>query len=115
MARHTFLKAGLALSALGTALGATGGTAQAVPSQVGDLDAAAAMQGVSAAAPHVVGTAKNLKINPLAQTGVDPLDNGVGTQVGDFRPVDTTSVTGSLTSAPNLPVVGPVLGDALPG
>ncbi|MET9803920.1 hypothetical protein [Streptomyces sp. NPDC006368] len=115
MARHTFLKAGLTLTALGAALGAAGGTAHAVPSPVGELDAAAAVEGVSAATPHVLGTAKNLKVNPLAQTGVDPLNNGVGTQVGDFRPVNTTSMTGSLTSLPNLPVAGPVLGGALPG
>ncbi|MEU7280157.1 hypothetical protein AB0A69_15435 [Streptomyces sp. NPDC045431] len=115
MARHTLLQAGLTLSALGAALGAGGGTAHAVPSPVGELDTASAMQGVQAAAPHVVGAAKNLKINPLAQTGVDPLNNGVGTQVGDFQPVSTTSMTGSLTSAPNLPVAGPLLGGALPG
>ncbi len=36
-------------------------------------------------AGQVVGTVADLKPNPLAGTGVDPLDNGVATQVADFR------------------------------
>ncbi|MEE1756213.1 hypothetical protein [Streptomyces sp. SP18CS02] len=113
MARRTLLKAGLTVSALGAALAAGGGTAQAAGAP--DVDAASAVRATTGAVPHAVGAVKHLKINPLAQTGVDPLDNGVGTQVADFRPVDTTMVTGSLTSAPNLPVAGPLLGGLLPG
>ncbi|MGA4801010.1 hypothetical protein [Streptomyces lavendulocolor] len=120
MTRHTLLKAGIAVSALGAALGVTGGAAHAVvqPPQLPQLpktDPQAALQGTMGAVPHVTGVAKNLKVNPLAQTGVDPLNNGVGTQVSDFRPVDTTTATGSLTSLPGLPVAGPVLGGIIPG
>ncbi|CAL9513025.1 hypothetical protein [Streptomyces sp. enrichment culture] len=110
---NRLLKAGLAVSALGAALGATGGQAQAA--DLRDVDPSAAVQAVTDVVPHVAAPAKHLKINPLAGTGVDPLDNGVGTQVADFRPVDTSSVTGSLTSAPELPVAGPLLGGVIPG
>lgn len=44
----------------------------------------------------------NLKVNPLAGTGVDPLDNGFGTQVADFPAVGTTMVTGVLTQGPSV-------------
>ncbi|MGI5481040.1 hypothetical protein [Streptomyces lavendofoliae] len=120
MTRHTWLKAGLTVSALGAALGATGGAAHAVvqPPQVPQLpamDTQAALEGTAGAIPHVTGVAKNLKVNPLAQTGVDPLNNGVGTQVSDFKPVNTASATGSLTSLPALPVAGPLLGGVVPG
>ncbi|CAL9522496.1 hypothetical protein [Streptomyces sp. NPDC050585] len=110
---NRLLKAGLTVSALGAALGAAGGQAQAA--DLRDVDPSAAVQAVTDTVPHVAAPVKHLKINPLAGTGVDPLDNGVGTQVSDFRPVDTTSVTGSLTSAPDLPVAGPLLGGLIPG
>ncbi|MEU9979627.1 hypothetical protein [Streptomyces sp. NPDC050856] len=110
MARHPLLQAGLTVSALGAVLGAAGGTAHAQ-----DLDTEAALRSTAGAVPHAAAPVKQLKVNPLAQTGVDPLDNGVGTQVADFRPVDTTSVTGSMTRLPELPVAGPLLGGALPG
>ncbi|GAA2487017.1 hypothetical protein [Streptomyces gobitricini] len=120
MTRHTWLRAGLTVSALGAVLGATGGTAHAVVQpprlpQLPQTDPQAALQGTMGAVPHVTGVAKHLKVNPLAQTGVDPLNNGVGTQVSDFKPVDTASVTGSLTSLPSLPVAGPLLGGVIPG
>ncbi|RST09097.1 hypothetical protein E2C00_26935 [Streptomyces sp. WAC05374] len=120
MTRHTLLKAGLTVTALGAALGVPGGAAHAVvqPPQLPQLpktDPQAALGATMGAVPHVTGVAKNLKVNPLAQTGVDPLNNGLGTQVSDFRPVDTTMLTGSVTSAPNLPVAGPLLGGVIPG
>lgn len=60
---------------------------------------------------------KELQLNPLARTGVDPLDNTLGTQVADFRPVSTEALTGPLAeggSLDDLPLVGAVA-DALPG
>ncbi|OII65928.1 hypothetical protein BJP40_15235 [Streptomyces sp. CC53] len=111
---NRLLKAGLTVSAVGAALGAAGGAAHAAP-QLHDVDPAASVQALTGAVPHVAGPVKHLKINPLAETGVDPLDNGVGTQVADFQPVDTTSVTGSLTNVPSLPVAGPLLGGVVPG
>ncbi|MCH0539406.1 hypothetical protein I3F58_07485 [Streptomyces sp. MUM 203J] len=109
------VRAGLAVSAVGAALTAAGGTAQAAVPQLQDVDPAASVQALTHAVPHVAGPVKNLKVNPLAETGVDPLDNGVAPQVADFQPVDTRYVTGSLTSAPNLPVAGPLLGGVIPG
>ncbi len=52
-----------------------------------------------------------LQLHPLAKTGVDPLDNAVGTQVADFQPVSTAVLTDPLTSGgaiSDLPVVGAV-------
>ncbi|MEU6057458.1 hypothetical protein [Streptomyces sp. NPDC047097] len=117
MARHKLLlKASLAVTAIGAVVGAGGGTAQAAEAAAAPVtDPAAALAAVTGAVPYVTAVPKNLKLNPLAQTGVDPLDNGVGTQVSDFRPLDTTAMTGSLTSAPNLPVAGPLLGGLIPG
>ncbi|SCF83596.1 hypothetical protein GA0115255_108191, partial [Streptomyces sp. Ncost-T6T-2b] len=46
-----------------------------------------------------------------AGTGVDPLDNAVGTQIADFKPVTTAIVTDPITSGgalSDLPVVGSV-------
>ncbi|MEZ3177593.1 hypothetical protein KYY02_02355 [Streptomyces pimonensis] len=60
---------------------------------------------------RAVGTVADLKPNPLAGTGVDPLDNGVGTQVADFRPVDSREVTGPVAQAPSVGSV-PVAGRA---
>ncbi|MFC8369121.1 MULTISPECIES: hypothetical protein [unclassified Streptomyces] len=60
---------------------------------------------------RAVGTVADLKPNPLAGTGVDPLDNGVGTQVADFRPVDSREVTGPVAQAPSVGSV-PVAGQA---
>lgn len=73
--------------------------------------------GLSHAAPSALAPAKNLQLNPLAKTGVDPLDNSAGTQVADFQPVGTDTVTGPLAagdSLSELPVVGQATG-LLPG
>ncbi|OIV38570.1 hypothetical protein BIV57_04760 [Mangrovactinospora gilvigrisea] len=39
-----------------------------------------------------------VKLNPLNGTGTDPLTNGVGTKVADFRPVSTTDLTAPLSA-----------------
>jgi hypothetical protein len=52
---------------------------------------------------------KELQVDPLAHTGVDPLDNSVGTRVADTRPVSTGDVTGPIARGDRvgeLPVVG---------
>ncbi|UED84780.1 hypothetical protein [Streptomyces profundus] len=41
--------------------------------------------------------ALDLQLYPLANTGTDPLDNTVGTQVADFKPVGTDLVTGPIS------------------
>ncbi|MFD9909383.1 hypothetical protein [Streptomyces sp. NPDC059063] len=125
------LRAGVVLAAAGVALGAGGaGSASAAPvappagpaqvpalSQLGNLDPTTAGEGLMHGVTQAVGPVKGLKLDPLAGTGVDPLDNAVGTQVADFKPVSSAVATGPITqggSVADLPVVGPVAG-VLPG
>ncbi len=126
MARHKAPRTPAARRALavlataGVALGAGATTAAAADSGplLGDADRVAEPVAGTVAGPvagPVAGTVAGLKPNPLAGTGVDPLDNGVGTQVADFRPVDSRAVTGPVAQAPSvgsIPVVGPA--SALP-
>lgn len=94
MARHkaprtpTARRALVVLATAGAALGLGAATASAANSETLPGDAG-----------QVVGTVADLKPNPLAGTGVDPLDNGVGTQVADFRAVDSREVTGPVAQA----------------
>ncbi|GGR70297.1 hypothetical protein GCM10010252_05620 [Streptomyces aureoverticillatus] len=128
-ASRALLRAGLTVSVAGAALGLGGAAASAAPAEVpapgvatplGDVDPAPAgnalLDGVQRAAGGSLHPVKNLKLNPLAGTGVDPLDNAVGTQVADFKPVSTGMVTGPFTqgSLSEMPGVGVVAG-ALPG
>ncbi|MFE4455559.1 hypothetical protein [Streptomyces sp. NPDC056796] len=134
MARHALskprhralLRAGLTLTALGAALGAGGAAAQAAPLPATGVDTAdsalgavgdAAMPALTSALGYgLVGAVKpvtDLQLDPLAGTGADPLDNAVGTQIADFKPVTTALVTGPLASGAalsDLPVVGEVTG-----
>ncbi|MDX3238057.1 hypothetical protein PV392_20705 [Streptomyces sp. ME03-5709C] len=62
-----------------------------------------------AATSALLGTVNHLPVNPLAQTGVNPLDNSVGSQVADFKPVSTAVVTKPIAdsrSVSELPLVG---------
>lgn len=129
-ASRALLRAGLSVSVAGAALGLGGGVAGAAPAAlpaselatpVGDVDPAVAgsalTDGLHRATAGGLGAAKNLRLNPLAGTGVDPLDNAVGTQVADFKPVSTAVATGPLAeggSLAEMPVVGAVAG-ILPG
>ncbi|MEU9065059.1 hypothetical protein AB0D13_41100 [Streptomyces sp. NPDC048430] len=137
MARHALskprkralLRAGLTLTALGAALGAGGAAAQAAPlpappatgadtadSTLGAVSDAAAPALTSALGHGLAGAVKpvtDLQLDPLAGTGVDPLDNAVGTQVADFKPVTTAVATDPLTSGAalsDLPLIGEVTG-----
>ncbi|GGY02091.1 hypothetical protein [Streptomyces djakartensis] len=97
MARHDSPRKPAARSALavlaiaGAALGAGAATA-----------AADAARTATDTLGHVTGPAADLKPNALAGTGVDPLDNGVGTQVADFKPVESRAVTGPVAQAPSI-------------
>ncbi|MFC8588407.1 hypothetical protein ACFUGD_28195 [Streptomyces sp. NPDC057217] len=115
--RSALLKAGLTVTAAGAALVGAGAGAQAaapLPVPVDSLtqtDAAAAGAGALGGVGHALGPLTRLQLDPLANTGVDPLDNGLGTQVADFKPVGTNLVTGHLTkggAVADLPVVGPL-------
>jgi hypothetical protein len=88
---------------------AIGGLAHTRPSSLGNIDPQAGLQAVTGAVGFVTGPVADLKPNPLAGTGVDPLDNGVGTKVADFQPLTSTALTGPVAQAQSLggvPVVG---------
>ncbi|CAL9298245.1 hypothetical protein [Streptomyces sp. SudanB182_2057] len=111
------------LAAAGAALGAGAATASAAtvpgtgvtyrPVDAGNIDPEAGLRAVTGIVGYVTGPVTGLKPNPLAGTGVDPLDNGVGTQVADFQPVGTQTLTRPLAQARSLgsiPVLGQLLG-----
>ncbi|MEW1723122.1 hypothetical protein [Streptomyces sp. NPDC093109] len=134
--RRTLLRAGLTLTAAGAALGLGGAAAQAAapaaPLPLSGLsgtdkplldvteipiagEAVASAVGHSAAG--AIGPVKNLQLDPLAGTGTDPLDNVLGTQIADFKPISTAAVTGPVTDGgalKDLPLVGGVVA-LLPG
>ncbi|MFJ1599285.1 hypothetical protein [Streptomyces sp. NPDC088261] len=120
--RRALLRAGLTVTAAGAALGLAGTAADAAPavapvaaSDDTSLAAAgsAAASGLTGALTHTARPLTSLKLHPLAGTGVDPLDNAVGTQIGDFKPVSTARLTAPVTSGgaiKDLPVAGAVTG-----
>ncbi|WP_030217980.1 hypothetical protein [Streptomyces bikiniensis] len=121
--RSALLKAGLTVTAAGAALVGAGAGAQAaapVPLPLDGLtrtDTGAAGTGALDGVGYALGPLTQLKLNPLAGTGVDPLDNGLGTQVADFKPVGTNLVTDHVTrggAVADLPVVGPLTQGLLP-
>ncbi|MFB7089533.1 hypothetical protein [Streptomyces sp. NPDC056296] len=107
---------GAALAAGAGAASADGGEtiaglAQTRPTSMGNIDPQAGLQAVTGMVGYVTGPVADLKPNPLAGTGVDPLDNGVGTKVADFQPLASTALTGPVAQAQSLgavPVVGQV-------
>ncbi|MFJ7944751.1 hypothetical protein ACIQ6K_14060 [Streptomyces sp. NPDC096354] len=115
--RRALLRAGLTVTAVGAALGAGGAAAQAAPLPVAPASGAdnglAAVGGATGALGHAVSPITQLQLDPLANTGVDPLANGVGTQVADFKPLSTGVVTDPLSSGgalKDLPLVGQATG-----
>jgi hypothetical protein len=130
MARHAFphtptaRRALVALATAGVALGAGAATASADtepvldvvrtrPTSLGDVDPQAGLNALTGTVGHVTGPVAGLKPNPLAGTGVDPLDNGIGTQLADFKPLTSQALTGPVAQAQSigsLPVVGQVTG-----
>ncbi|WP_344498456.1 hypothetical protein, partial [Streptomyces enissocaesilis] len=105
----------------GAALAAGGGAAQAAGSPPESAGAAATgralIEGLGHAAAGGAAPVKTLPLNPMAGTGVDPLDNSLGTRVADFKPVGTSAVTAPLArgdALQDLPAAGPAAG-LLPG
>ncbi|MFD7998762.1 hypothetical protein [Streptomyces mirabilis] len=83
------------------------------PTSLGNLDPQAGLGALTGTVGYVTGPIAGLKPNPLAGTGVDPLDNGVGTQLADFKPLTSRALTGPLAQARSVgsvPVVGQALG-----
>ncbi|MGW4596345.1 hypothetical protein ACWEOA_13700 [Streptomyces sp. NPDC004457] len=122
--RHsTAQRALIVLATAGAVLGAGAATASAGtvpgvglghrPLDLGNVDPQAGARSLTGTVGYVTGPVAGLKPNPLAGTGVDPLDNGVGTQVADFKPVGSQTVTRPLAQARSLgsvPGVGQALG-----
>ncbi|MEV0603346.1 hypothetical protein AB0I82_29195 [Streptomyces sp. NPDC050315] len=125
-ARGLLLRAGLAVSVAGAALAvaapsatAADGDGKSDPASLEDIRAAtkSTVGALNQATASGLGTVKNLRLNPLAGTGTDPLNNAVGTQIADFKPISTAVLTAPLASGASLsqlPVVGQ-LTQALPG
>ncbi|MET9142475.1 hypothetical protein [Streptomyces sp. NPDC004042] len=112
-----------AVTTIGVALGAGVVSAEAASLPVvggdyetgslGKVDPQAGVQVLAGTVGYITGPVAGLKPNPLAGTGVDPLDNGVGTQLADFKPLTSQMLTGPVAQAPSVgsvPVVGQVLG-----
>ncbi|MEV5984455.1 hypothetical protein AB0L85_05470 [Streptomyces sp. NPDC052051] len=130
MARHasphapTARRVLVALATTGVALGVGAGAASADtgtvrtaprsgPTSLGQADPQAGLKALTGTVGYVTGPLANLKPNPLAGTGVDPLDNGVGTQLSDFKPLTSQALTRPVAQAPSIgsvPVVGRLLG-----
>jgi hypothetical protein len=72
------------------------------PSVTDSLPARSALGAVHSATAYGVGPVKHLTLDPLANSGVDPLDNAVRPQVADFKPVSTAAVTGPVTRGGSL-------------
>ncbi|NGO14656.1 hypothetical protein G5C60_45485 [Streptomyces sp. HC44] len=115
-AQRALLRAGLALTTVGAALGAGAATATAgVTPAVDDLagsqlpsfslnkiNTRSGLQEVTGTVKYVTGPVQRMKPNPLAGTGADPLDNGVGTEVADFKPVTSQDLTRPVAQAPSV-------------
>lgn len=83
------------------------------PASLGNIDPQAGLGALTGTVGYVTGPVEGLKPNPLVSTGVDPLDNGVGTQLADFKPLSSQALTGPLAQAPSvgrIPVLGQVTG-----
>lgn len=127
------VRAGLAVSAVGVAVVA--GAAHAGSAAAAERPQAAGLAAPDGArqatvfaprqsAPHPTGSGrtvftpvKDLQLNPLANTPVDPLDNEVVPQIADFKPISSAVVTGPLAAGDSLRTL-PVAGQAarlLPG
>ncbi|MFJ2515696.1 hypothetical protein ACIPEL_33390 [Streptomyces griseoviridis] len=123
--RPTAQRALIALATAGAALGAGAATASAAdsapvvdvvrtrPTSLGKIDPQSGLQALTGSVGYVTGPLAGLKPNPLAGTGVDPLDNGVGTQLADFKALNTQMLTAPVAQASsigNLPLVGQATG-----
>ncbi|WP_406838625.1 hypothetical protein ACICHK_24925 [Streptomyces sp. AHU1] len=80
---------------------------------LGHVDPQTGAKELTGTVGHVTAPVEGLKPNPLAGTGVDPLDNGLGTQVGDFKPLSSKTLTGPVAQAQSVgsvPGVGQAAG-----
>ncbi|MFJ4468792.1 hypothetical protein ACIP2X_15070 [Streptomyces sp. NPDC089424] len=114
--RHALAVLATAGAALGASVAPAAADTESVlgmvhtrPTSLGNVDPEAGAAALTGSVRYVAGPVAGLKPNPLAGTGVDPLDNGVGTQLADFKPMTSKTVTGPLAQAESfdaVPVVG---------
>ncbi|MDI5967365.1 hypothetical protein POF50_012460 [Streptomyces sp. SL13] len=106
-ASRALLRAALVLSAAGAALSVGAGASQAAQLP----GAGGALTGAVSGLAESIGPVKHLRLDPLAGTPVDLLTNGVGTQIADFKPIGTRTLTQPITdgdSLSQLPLIGPL-------
>lgn len=110
----------LTVTAAAASLAAPVGSAEAAPLPVpsttdllptSGLTTALPTQSVTGALASAVAPIRDLKLDPLSNTGVDPLDNGIGSQVADFQPLSTTALTAPVTRGGSLSTL-PLLAQA---
>ncbi|MFF7332992.1 hypothetical protein ACIQU5_16290 [Streptomyces sp. NPDC090306] len=120
----TARRALVALATAGVALGAGAGAASAStdggpaidavrtrPTSLGNVDPLAGLDALGGTLGYVTGPLSDIQPNPLAGTGVDPLDNGVGAQLADFKPLTSQALTAPVAEAKSIgsmPVIGGV-------
>ncbi|MFH8593841.1 hypothetical protein [Streptomyces rimosus] len=115
------LRVGLALSVAGTALAAAGAASAGAAAPGHGDKVTRTRQAVTGALLHSlaggVGPVKKLKLDPLSGTPADPLNNKIGTQVADFKPLTTGLLTDPITGGgalEDLPLADKAMG-LLPG
>lgn len=81
------------------------------------ITAESTLTGLTTAVPYVVRPAKDFRLDPLANSAADPLNNGVALKPDQGGPVSTQPVTSGLSNGgglTSLPLVGGAAG-LLPG
>ena len=117
-------------AALGALLLSVAGLVAASPAQAADtasgaqpktalqpLSVSPAVAGLTEAVPNVVRPAKDFRLDPLADSAADPLNNAVALKPDQGGPVSTQPVTSGLSNGGglgSLPLVGGAAG-LLPG
>ncbi|WP_329135774.1 hypothetical protein OG552_22775 [Streptomyces sp. NBC_01476] len=107
----TFTAAAAAAGSAGVAAADTALPSQAVTDALPTQ--ALPTQYVTGSLGYGIAPVRDLRLDPLANTTVDPLNNAVGSQVADFKPVSTAAVTSPLSqggSLGTLPLLGPATG-----
>lgn len=99
---RTLLRAAAAVLTSAAAFAAAGtASAAASPAETDN--------GRRTAGEEILNTIRYLPVNPLAGTNANPLDNSIGSQVDDFKPVSTGDVTKPIAdsrSVGDLPLLG---------
>lgn len=78
---------------------------------LGETGPRSGLQAAGDTLAHTTGPGHGSPAHPLAGTGADPLDNSVGTDLADFKPVTSQALTGPVAqSIGSVPVVEQVTG-----